>query len=207
MPKKDSPTLFSVLLKKRPPVKRKNAEVRAREYLTEDELESLQAAARKIGRHGFRDSLMILLAYRHGLRVGELVALRWDQVNFERALLHVNRLKRGDSSVQPLNGEELRALRRLRRDYPNSDFLFCTERKGPFTERGFHKIVARAGKSAGISFPVHPHMLRHSTGFKLAQAGVDTRAIQAYLGHKNITHTVIYTKLDANRFRTFEQIL
>ena len=208
MPQTDSQTPFSEMVKKSPPVKPTNlAAGREREYLTESELDALLDAAKATGRNGFRDYVMLMVAYRHGLRVGELVNLKWQQIDFNRAELHVNRLKHGASSVQPLYGVEVRALRRLKRECPDSSFVFCSERKGPLSERAVHRIVAAAGRKAKISFPVHPHMLRHTTGFKLAQAGTDTRAIQAYLGHKNITHTTRYTKLESSRFKTFVQIL
>ena len=136
---------------------------------------------------------MIQLAYRHGLRVAELIALRWDQVNLRDGLLHVRRRKNGLSSTHPLYGVELRALRQVARDYPDTPYVFVTERKGPFTDSTFRKIVARAGAAAQLGFPVHPHMLRHATGFKLANDGHDTRAIQHYLGHKNIQVFQIWT--------------
>ncbi|QDU53857.1 tyrosine-type recombinase/integrase [Aeoliella mucimassa] len=96
-----------------------------------------------------------------------------------------------------------RALRRLKRDYPDSPYLFTTERQGPLTDSAVRKIVTRAGEVAKFAFPIHPHMLRHSTGYKLANDGHDTRAIQQYLGHKNIQHTVRYTQLSAARFKDF----
>ncbi|MBI2811868.1 MAG: tyrosine-type recombinase/integrase [Candidatus Melainabacteria bacterium] len=188
---------------KNPPKKPCNAEQRSREYLTVHEVEALQTAARKSGRYGHRDATLILIAYRHGLRVGELVDLKWDQVDFESAKIHVNRLKRGDSSVHYLEGDELRALRKLRRDYGASSFIFSTERSGPMSTRTVRDIVSRAGTVAGIDFPVHPHMLRHAKGFQLAGKGIDTRAIQGYLGHRNIQHTVLYTQLSADRFKGF----
>ena len=188
-----------------PPRRVPNAAVRSREYLTSNEIEALMAAAKKSGRHGQRDATVILIAYRHGLRVSELVALRWDQIDLKQGTLHVNRLKNGSESVHPLRGPELRALRRTQRDYPSSPYVFLTERKGPLTASSVRKIVARAGRNAGIPFPVHPHMLRHACGYKLANDGHDTRAIQQYLGHKNITHTVRYTELAANRFNGFWQ--
>lgn len=188
---------------KKPPRRRRNSEVRTREYLTEPEVEKLITAAGKVGRHAHRDSTMLLLAFRHALRVSELVSLRWDQIELGQGLLHVNRLKNGTASAHPVRGPELRALRRLRRDYPNSPYVFAGERKGPLTPSSVRKIVARAGKAAGIEFPVHPHMLRHAAGYKLANDGQDTRAIQHYLGHKNITHTVRYTELSPDRFRDF----
>ena len=136
------------------------------------------------------------------LRVSELVGLRWDMVNLKQGLLHVSRLKNGVESVHPIRGPELRALRKLQREYPGP-YLFVTERKGPLTTSTVRKIIARAGEKAKIGLPVHPHMLRHSTGYKLANDGHDTRAIQHYLGHKNIQHTVRYTELAANRFKDF----
>jgi len=186
-----------------PPTKPKNLERRAREYLTPDEVKRLAAAAKQEGRYGFRDFLLITIAYRHALRVGELIDLRWDQVHFKTAKLHVNRLKNGDPSVHFLEGDELRWLRQLKRDFPDSDFVFASERGGPISDRQVRTIVARAGEIAELRFPVHPHMLRHAKGYSLAARGEDTRAIQGYLGHKNIQHTVLYTKLDPKRYRGF----
>ena len=185
------------------PRKPKNTDARSREYLTDKEVEALMKAARNTGRHGHRDATLILIAYRHGLRVSELVALRWDQVELGQGRLHVVRAKNGTSSSHPLRGPEIRALRRLRREYPDSPYLFVTERRGPLTTSTARKVIARAGREAGIPFPVHPHMLRHACGFVLANAGHDTRAIQHYLGHKNIQHTVRYTELTSARFNDF----
>jgi type 1 fimbriae regulatory protein FimB/type 1 fimbriae regulatory protein FimE len=171
--------------------------------LTSKEATKLRDAAKVIGRHGFRDWLLIMVMYRHGLRVGEAVDLKWDQVDLQTGKLHVNRLKNGDASVHFIEGDELRALRKLQRDYPDSSFVFASERAGPLSPRTVHAIVARAGLQAGMEFPVHPHMLRHARGYQLAAQKEDTRAIQAYLGHKNIQHTVLYTKLDPRRFKGF----
>ena len=143
------------------------------------------------------------MAYRHALRVSELIALRWDQVYLKSGALHVNRLKNGIASTHPLGGAEIRALRKLQRDYPDTQYVFVTERKGPMTDSAVRKLVARAGRVAGLQFPVHPHMLRHACGFKLANDGQDTRAIQHYMGHKNIQHTVRYTELAPDRFKDF----
>ena len=185
------------------PRKPKNIERRSREYLTKEEVQKLIEAAKKVGRHGHRDATMILVAFRHGLRVSELVSLRWDQVYFNQGLLHVQRLKNGTPSTHPLGGLEIRALRRMKREYPDAPYVFISERKGPMTTCTFRKVVDRAGKLAKLGFPVHPHMLRHATGFKLANDGQDTRAIQHYLGHKNIQHTVTYTELAPHRFNGF----
>lgn len=208
MPPSKRRTSFSAKSEKKknlPPTKPRNSDVRTREYLTPSEVKKVKEAARKIGRHGFRDWLLISMTYAHALRVTEACDLRWEQVDLERAKLHVTRLKGGDPSVHYLEGEELRALRKLKREYPNSDFVFVSERQGPLTARSVHHLVSRAGESAGINFPVHPHMLRHAKGYQLAANKEDTRAIQGYLGHKNIQHTVLYTKLDARRYKGFSK--
>ena len=186
-----------------PPKKPLNRERRTREYLMPDEVEDIMKAARKVGRHRTRDYTMILLMYRHGLRVGELIDLRWDQIDFKQGLLHVRRLKHGNPSIHPLRGIELRALHGVQRKYPPSPYVFTSERGGTIDDSTIRKMVARAGEIAGIPFPIHPHMFRHSTGFYLANKGFDTRAIQAYLGHRNINHTVRYTELVPNRFDDF----
>ena len=185
-----------------PPRRVPNSELRTREYLTEAEVERLIKAA-KVNRNGQRDATMILLAFRHGLRAAELVDLRWDQVDLRRnACLHVRRVKNGMPSVHPLQGDEMRALRELKRS-ADSPFVFVSERGTPFTNAGFAKMVARLGREAKFKFGVHPHMLRHACGYALANRGHDTRALQAYLGHKNIQHTVRYTELSPTRFKDF----
>ena len=146
---------------------------------------------------------MILIAYQHGLRVGELCALRWDQVDFEEGRLHVCRLKNGRPSVHSLHGAVLRLLRQVKRDSAPSAYVFNTEREGPMSAAGFRKLLARTGAAAGFGFGIHPHMLRHACGYKLANDGQDTRAIQDYLGHRNIQHTVNYTQLKVDRFMQF----
>ena len=188
---------------KRTPKRLPNGKLRTREYLTPSEVEDLMDAA-KGNRWGHRDSAMVLLAYRHGLRAAELVDLRWEQVDFKTATLHVRRVKKGTPSSHPILGDELRALRRLQRDQePKSPFIFTSERGAPFTTAGFARMVERAGIQAKLGFKSHPHMLRHATGYALASRGHDTRALQAYLGHKNIQHTVRYTELSPTRFKDF----
>jgi integrase len=184
------------------PLRRPNAELRTREYLTASEVEALVKAAKR-NRHGHRDTTMILLAYRHGLRAAELVALEWSQVDFATATLHVRRVKKGTPATHPLRGDEMRALRKLQRESAASPFVFTSERGAPFATAGFAKMIERAGTAAGFDFKAHPHMLRHACGFALANAGHDTRALQAYLGHKNIQHTVRYTELAPDRFKDF----
>ncbi len=182
------------------PSRPKNLDVRSREHLLSNEVDALMKAAGRVGRHRLRDRTLILVAYRHGLRVSELVGLKWDQFDLKRAQVHINRLKNGSAATHPIEGDELRLLRRLQREYPDTPFLFTTERGGPLTRSTVSKLISRAGQNAAIKFPVHPHMLRHGTGFYLANKGIPTRTIQAYLGHKSIQHTVRYTELSASAF-------
>src|SRR5580704_1069797 len=156
------------------PRRKPNAEYRSREHLTEREVERL-IEAMKGNRWGHRDATMVLLAYRHGLRAAELVDLRWEQIDLENALLHVRRLKNGSPATHPLTGKELRALRRLQREQnTKSPFVFTSERGTPFTKRGSQAMVERAGEAARFDMKIHPHMLRHACGSKLANDGVDT---------------------------------
>ena len=184
------------------PLRRPNAELRTREYLTAAEVEALIEAAKR-NRHGHRDATMVLLAFRHGLRAAELVDLEWSQVDVAAAVLHVRRAKKGTPATHPLRGDEMRALRKLQRESAPSPFVFTSERGAPFSTAGFAKMIERAGIAAGFDFKAHPHMLRHACGFALANAGHDTRSLQAYLGHRNIQHTVRYTELAPDRFKDF----
>jgi integrase len=182
-------TPFSAKRTKSPPARQANRAVRSREHLRPDEVERLIVAARQVGRRvAERDALLIMMAYRHSLRASEIAGLRWDQIELKGGVLHVTRRKNGSPSTHPLRGPELRALRSWRRQQDElAPYLFTSLRGGPMTIRTIHYAVAQAGKRAGFRFPVHPHMLRHATGFYLANAGHDTRAIQLYLGHKNIS--------------------
>jgi type 1 fimbriae regulatory protein FimB/type 1 fimbriae regulatory protein FimE len=185
------------------PGRLKNDAYRKREHLTEAEVDRLIKAV-KDNRWGHRDATMVLVAYRHGLRASELTDLRWDQIDFNAALLHVRRAKKGTPATHPIRGDELRMLRKLQRDQePRSPFVFTSERGAPFSTAGFARMIERAGETAKFSFKPHPHMLRHGCGFKLANDGHDTRSLQAYLGHKNIQHTVRYTELSPGRFKDF----
>jgi len=180
----------------------RNAAYRSREYLTEAEVERLIKAAGD-NRHGHRDATMVLLAFRHGLRASELCALRWDQIDLAHGRLHVARAKNGTESTHPLTGRELRALRRLQREKEPGRYVFLSERDAPMSPVGFRRMITRLGEAAEMPFSIHPHMLRHACGFKLANDGQDTRALQHYLGHRNIQHTVRYTALTPDRFNGF----
>ena len=175
------------------PTRRPNSDLRTREHLTEAEVERLMEATKR-NRHGHRDATMILVAYRHGLRASELVDLRWEQVDFRTATLHVRRVKKGTPSTHPIVGDELRALRRLQREQEPKSPRFSS------AQAPYHGL--RSGQ-AKLGFKAHPHMLRHACGYALANRGHDTRALQAYLGHRNIQHTVRYSELAPTRFKDF----
>jgi type 1 fimbriae regulatory protein FimE len=151
-------------------------------------------------RQASRNALMVLLAYRHGLRVSELIGMQWNAIDLTIGSIHVHRAKNGIPTVHPLTAVELRALKRLRREQPHSRFVFLSRRGTPMTRQNFGVLLRELGERAGIEIPVHPHMLRHACGYKLANDGHDTRALQHYLGHRNIQNTVVYTTLNANRF-------
>jgi type 1 fimbriae regulatory protein FimB/type 1 fimbriae regulatory protein FimE len=177
-------------------------ETRSREHLLPGEVQKLLKAAARNGRYGQRDKTLVMLMYRHGLRVTEAVSLRWDQADLEGGLLHVTRLKNGEPSTHPLRGPELRELRQPRRDWPEGPYLFASERGGPMTTSNVRKMFSRLGRSIGLPH-LHPHQVRHGLGYYLASRGQDTRAIQLYLGHKNIRHTARYTALSPDRFKNF----
>jgi site-specific recombinase XerD len=175
----------------------------AKNFLTSSEMKKFLDAARK-SRHGVRNFCLLLTAYRHGLRVSELIDIRLNDLDLETGRIYVRRLKGSLSTHQPIEGDELRGIRawlRERENYSNagSNYLFLSER-GPMTRQSINYLVEQTGKRAKLNFKVNPHMLRHSTGYYLANKGCDTRLIQDYLGHRNITHTVRYTRTAAHRF-------
>jgi len=179
-----------------------NDKYRPREHLTPSEIEQLLEAA-KTNRYGHRDSTMILIAYRHGLRASEVCGLEWSQIDFDSATLHVRRVKNGKPATHPIRGDEMRALRKLEREAPKSPFVFVNERGAPFAPAGFNFMVKRAGRKAGFAFQTHAHQIRHSCGFKLANDGHSIRGIQDWLGHKNVHHTVRYSELAPTKFKDF----
>lgn len=170
-------------------------------YLTEDEVDRLMQAASSVGRHRHRDCTLILIGYRHGLRVRELVNLRWIDIDFSSAQMYVRRIKRGISNHHPIYGDEIRALRKLQRLYPHSGrFLFFSEVGTPLQENSVRAIIRRAGAIAGLPFHCHPHQLRHACGYSLANKGVPLLTIKNYLGHKDVQHTVHYCEMAAGQF-------
>lgn len=187
-----------------------------RDYLTDREVDQLVELARKNGRHGKRDALIILMSYRHGLRATEVTDLTWDQVDFNTGTLLVHRAKNGSASNQPLSGDEMRALRALKRE-SSSPYLFASERGTKMTTanlrmtfKKLRTLLAEAvekKQAKPIEGPIHAHALRHACGHKLADQGIDTRRIQDYLGHKNIQNTQRYTELSAQKFKGFDKLI
>jgi type 1 fimbriae regulatory protein FimB len=185
-------------------VKSQVVDDRAKDFLTVAEMHEFLGAA-KLGRHGARDYAMMLLCYRHGLRVSELIDIRLGDIDLATSRLYVRRLKGSLSTSQPIEGDELRSLRSWLRERSldcnaaHSPYLFLSER-GPMTRQALNYLVGQIARRAKLGFKVNPHMLRHSCGFYLANKGLDTRLIQDYLGHRNISHTTRYTRTAASRF-------
>ena len=184
------------------PTRPPNADLRTREHLLPAEIDKLIDAARKHSRYSDRDATLILVIYRHGLRASEACDLEWSQIDFDSATMHVRRVKNGKPATHPIRGDEMRALRQLRRD-TTGPYVFTSERGTPFTTDALNRHIKRLGAKTKIGFPVHVHMLRHACGYALANKGHDTRSIQDYLGHKAIQHTVRYPELSSTRFKAF----
>ncbi len=186
------------------PTRKPNEAYRVREHLTEDEVAKLLAALKQ-NRHGQRDGLIGLMIYRHGLRVSEACDLRWDDTNLAKRTIIVRRLKGSDDSTHYLERDELAGLKALQREQATHStkaaYVFVNERGQPFGRMGIARMIERAGEAAKLPFPVHVHMLRHSTGYALANKGMDTRRLQHFLGHASITNTVRYTAMSPEPFK------
>lgn len=178
----------------------RNIDLRNREYLAEDEVEKLVKVIRKKSRNPDRDECLVWMMFQHGLRVSEIVNITWDQINFKTGMLHVNRLKGSIDGVHPITGKVMRLLRKLEKQKNKQRYVFISERKAVMDHQAVYRMLRRMEKEAELGFPLHPHMLRHSCGYYLANKGTDTRTIQQYMGHAHIANTVRYTHLDSRRF-------
>jgi len=154
------------------------------------------------GREDSADTIFYLGPFRHALRVSELVGLTVEQFDFKAATVHIRRAKNGTPGIHGLQVDELRLIRQLiRQNGEHIRFLFLSERKAPLSIDGAQKLIERLGEAARLPFPIHAHMLRHSAGYALAGRGVDTRTLQAFMGHRSIANTVIYTAVADKRVR------
>jgi integrase len=171
-------------------------------HLTPDEANKLIAAAGKRGRYPFRDRVLVRMVYRHGLRASEAVGMRWDAIDLDNGVIHVQRAKSGNPSAHTCDRDEIRDLRRLRKEAGTSLCVFTTERGGPLSVDALQYIVREAGEAAGLDVSAHPHMLRHAAGYCLINQGNDVRLVQDFLGHKNIQTTARYTALAPQRLAT-----
>jgi type 1 fimbriae regulatory protein FimB len=180
---------------------------RTREYLTADEMGKLLTAAKTASRNPVRDYCALLLMFRHGLRVSELCSIKLSDINVQTKEFHVNRLKDCDSGPHELYNGEPTAVKawlveRAKMNPPAGvDTLFISERRKPLSRITVWHMIGLVAKAAGLEhLSIHPHMLRHTTGYSLVNKGTDIRIIQGYLGHKAISSTVRYTALDSRRF-------
>jgi site-specific recombinase XerD len=178
----------------------KNRDVRVNEYFTDEQRLSLQKSARTV-----RDELIVLLSYRHGLRVSELVNLKWAQFDFAKKLVKVFRVKNGTDSIQPVSDEEIALLQKLER---SGEYLFINpDTNKPISTRQVDRIIKELGERAELGFIAHHHMLRHSVGMKLTAKGVDLRGVQGFLGHKSLHVTLTYAHLLEDRFIGMGELL
>ena len=176
-----------------------------RRFLTAKEVQAMMQAARQ-GPTGERDYCLILLAFRHGMRISELLDLHYHDLDLREGRVNVRRLKNGFSTIHPLRFDEREAIERwsqVRAGWKaaaKTDALFISRRGTPLSRQQAYRIIRAAGEKAGTVTQTHPHMLRHACGYELAERGTDTRLIQDYLGHRNIRHTVRYTASNAAHF-------
>lgn len=181
-----------------------NSDIKKRNFLTQNEIESLLNTANS-GPHAARNYCLTLLCFIHGFRASEICRLRISDIDLRSKCIYIHRLKKGFSTTHPLLNKEIQALKRwldIRDEYPQStsEWLFLSRKGNPLSRQQFYQIISASGDQAGLPLEIHPHMLRHSCGFALANMGIDTRLIQDYLGHRNIRHTVWYTASNAGRF-------
>ncbi len=180
-------------MKKKPPRKRKSKDIRAREFLTAEEVESMRQAISTKDRCAQRDSTMILICYRHAFRPSELIKLEWDQIDFSKKSLSKSD-QRGNRTTHALEDDEIEALLALKTSNKTSPTIFCSETEKPISSRTVHAIVAKAGQRAGLPFSVHPEMLRHAKAHQVVAQGATAKALQSIMGYNNKQSAKLYLK-------------
>ena len=203
----NSLTLNTTFILGAPPTAGRKRRERSREHLTPEEVVKLLEATKLQGvtRNPERDFCILLLMFRHGLRVSEVCNLKLSDVDLEQKIFHVKRLKNCASGDHPLFNGESRAIQAWLKErtkmHPHCNTLFVSERRKPLSRSMVFEIVKRIGAAAGLAdLNIHPHMLRHSTGYNLINRGTDVRIVQSFLGHRSIQSTVVYTQLAPGRF-------
>lgn len=174
----------------------------SKSYLTESEINVLLQSVDKVfKRTSLRNYLIILMLYRHGLRVSELCNLTWHNIDLKSNRLSLNRLKGSISGYHPMQNDTIKLLKRYSKTKHGSfDYVFCTSQGFPIDRHTVNSMLHRLCKYLGWEL-IYPHIFRHSCGYHLANQGLDTRLIQDYLGHSDINSTVIYTKTNPNRYK------
>ena len=180
--------------------------VNTRKHFTRIEVDRMIAVTRG-HRNAARDGCLLLLMFRHGLRVSEACSLKTSQVDIEGQTLRVERMKKGLSTVHPLRAEEVQAVKawliERKRMNPQTDTLFVSERLSQLNRRTVWAAIKQYGELARLQIKAHPHMLRHACGYELANQGADAKQIQDYLGHRNIQYTAEYTAPQPTKFEKF----
>ena len=176
-----------------------NDHERAKDFLSDAEIKSFLDASKKT-RYPKRNYLLLLMMYRHGLRVSEAISIKKSDVDIRESRIWIKRLKSGLSVEHPISGDELRGIKRyLSSREDNLPWLIVNERCLPLTRQAGNYIVKVISTTAKLE-NVRPHTIRHSFGFYLANKGYDLRLIQDYLGHRDPKHTAHYTRVVSKRF-------
>lgn len=177
----------------------------APKFLTKREVDHLIQVAYKTGNKALRkrNALLLRMLFQHGLRRTEAINLPWNQINLLDSQLVIYRAKNGKVCHHPIPEVELRQLNAHKKTCNPGPYVFTSHFGTPFSPSGIKILIDTIAAKSDIPYAVHPHMFRHACGYWLANNGEDTRAIQEYLGHKDIKKTEIYTEIARNRFDKF----
>lgn len=180
-----------------------NDAARGKKHLTPNEVDQICKCIQRSSRYAVRDELMILCAFHHGFRAGELVKLQWQNIDLKTRQMRVERLKNGIDTMHPITSKrEIMLLNRLHKaqNKPNGGYVFNTERNTPVSRNGFQKVVNKFSELAlGVKW--NAHSLRHGCGTELVERGIHLSTIQHYMGHRNIQNTAVYLHGAASRFK------